>query len=53
MYNFSIYIFVFFLFCLFILLSTAVMAGNDTFQQKSITQYEKVFITQPEHMIFC
>ena len=31
---------------------TAVMAGNDTFQQKSITQNRKTLITQPKHMIF-
>ena len=32
---------------------TAVMAGNGTFLQKSITQYRKIFITQPKYMIFC
>ena len=32
---------------------TAVMAGNGTFSQKSITQYKKTFITQPKHMVFC
>ena len=32
--------------------STAVMAGNDTFQQKNITQNRKTFITLPKHMIF-
>ena len=52
MYNFCIYLGLF-SFCLFILLSTAVMAGNNTFQQKSITQDRKAFITQPKHMIFC
>ena len=30
--------------------ATAVMAGNNTFQQKSITQNRKTFITQPKHM---
>ena len=31
--------------------NTAVMTGNDTFQQKSITQYRKTLITQPKHDI--
>ena len=31
---------------------TVVMAGNGTFQQKSIRQYRKIFITQPKHMLF-
>ena len=30
--------------------TTAAMAGNDTFWQKSITR--KTLITQPKHMIF-
>ena len=33
--------------------STAVMTENGTFQQKSITQYRKTFITHPKHMVFC
>ena len=32
---------------------TVVMAGNGAFQQKSITQYRKTFITQPKPMVFC
>ena len=32
---------------------TAVMAANDTFQQKSITRNRKTFITQRKRMIFC
>ena len=32
--------------------ATALMARNDIFQQKSITQYRKRFITQAKRMIF-
>ena len=32
--------------------STAVMIGNDTFEQKNITQIKKAFITQPKLLIF-
>ena len=32
---------------------TAVMAGNDTFYQKSITGNRKTVVTRPKHMIFC
>ena len=33
------------------LLNTPVLAGNDTFLTKNITQNRKRFITQPKHMI--
>ena len=34
--------------------SSAVMAGNDNFfDQKSITQNSKTFITQSKHLMFC
>ena len=34
--------------------SSAVMAGNDIFfDQKSITQNSKTFITQLKHLMFC
>ena len=32
--------------------TTAVLAGNDTFLTKNITQDRKRSITQPKHMIF-